>query len=96
MSNIGGVRPHTLQPLDLDCLRSAALETNLIVTVEEHYVVGGLGSAVLEGLSELGISAPVIGIPHLFPIIGPTNQLRVHYGLCADNIVRKVKAFSEI
>ncbi|NLC15840.1 MAG: transketolase family protein [Firmicutes bacterium] len=85
---------HTLKPLDLDSLRSAGLETNLIVTVEEHYIIGGLGSAVLEGLNELGVSTPVmrIGIPDLFPIIGPTNELRAHYGLCADNIVRNVKA----
>ena len=63
-----------------------------MLVIEEHSVIGGLGGAVLECLAE-GPSIRVrrIGIEDCFPPIGPTRELRVSLGLCAENIV--VNAF---
>jgi transketolase len=61
---------HTVKPLDVDAIVEAASRTRLVVTVEEHSVVGGLGSAVLEALSDriTGALPPVkrLGIPDRF------------------------------
>lgn len=64
-----------------------------IITVEEHNVIGGLGSAVLETLA-LGRGCPVIriGIPDIFPVIGPTFELRRHLGLTSAHIVEKARS----
>ena len=70
----------------------AARETGRIVTVEEHNVIGGLGSAVLEAISD---TAPVpvtrIGVQDTFGRSGPAKELLAHYGLTADNIVKTVQ-----
>jgi transketolase len=78
---------HTIKPIDAEAIRKAAKECKAIVTVEEHNIFGGLGSAVLEAL-EGGHEIPVrrIGIEDEFPIIGPTFELRKHLGLHADTI----------
>ena len=79
---------HTVKPLDTGALLSAALDTPAMIVIEEHSVIGGLGAAVLEALAEVP-HGPVrrIGIPDVFPPIGPTRALRDSLGLCADNIV---------
>lgn len=78
---------HTIKPVDREAVMKAAEECRAIITVEEHNVFGGLGSAVLEAL-EGGHAAPVrrIGIQDEFPIIGPTFELRRHLGLHAASI----------
>jgi len=83
---------HTLKPIDREAVFRCARETRLIITAEEHNVIGGLGSAVLETLAEKP-SCPVvrIGLPDIFPIIGPTWELRAHMGLSAKNIADKVR-----
>jgi transketolase len=83
---------HTIKPIDGDAILESAASVRVIVTVEEHNVIGGLGSAVLEVLGEQK-SCPVvrIGIPDVFPIIGPTFELRQHLGLCAANVVAVVE-----
>lgn len=83
---------HTIKPIDKELLVQAARETGRIVTVEEHNVIGGLGSAVLEAISD---TAPVpvtrIGVQDTFGRSGPAKELLVHYGLTADNIAKTVK-----
>jgi len=83
---------HTIKPIDRDIIVKAARETGKIVTVEEHSVIGGLGSAVCEVLSE---SHPVpvtrIGVEDKFGHSGPAVDLLKEFGLCADNIVKTVK-----
>lgn len=90
---------HTLKPLDVDAVTRAALETPLVVTIEEHSVVGGLGSAVAEVLAEFsGPRAALvrIGIPSEFsPVVGDQAFLRDRYGLTADAIARRVEAVLE-
>ena len=85
---------HTIKPLDEDLLLTAARETGRIVTVEEHSIIGGLGSACCEVLSEK-LPTPVkrIGIQDTFGESGPAEELLVKYGLDAQGIYRSVKAF---
>ena len=85
---------HTIKPLDEELVIAAAKETGKVVTVEEHSVIGGLGSAVCDVLSE---NAPTkvlkIGINDVFGESGPAVELVKKYGLDADSIYTKVKAF---
>ncbi len=85
---------HTIKPLDKELVIAAAKETGKVVTVEEHSVVGGLGSAICDVLSE---EAPTkvmkIGVNDVFGESGPAVELIKKYGLDADSIYEKVKAF---
>ncbi|MCI5937813.1 MAG: transketolase family protein [Eubacterium sp.] len=85
---------HTIKPLDEDLIVAAAKETGKVVTVEEHSVIGGLGSAVCDALSEKA-PTPVckIGINDVFGESGPAVELVAKYGLDAQSIYEKVKAF---
>ncbi len=85
---------HTIKPIDADLIVKAAEETGKIVTIEEHSVIGGLGGAVAEVLGE---KCPVkmlrIGMEDTFGESGPAVQLLEKYGLDAEGIYKKVKAF---
>ena len=83
---------HTLKPLDTDILVKAAKETKAIVTAEEHSIIGGLGSAVSEALSEV-FPVPVIkvGVMDTFGESGQPADLLKAYGLTAEKIVEAVK-----
>ena len=83
----------TIKPLDTDIVLKAAKETGAIVTAEEHSVVGGLGSAVAEYLSE-NYPTPVIklGVYDRFGQSGPANDLLDLYGLRGKDIAEKAKA----
>ncbi len=85
---------HTIKPLDEDLIVAAAKETGKVVTVEEHSVIGGLGSAVCDALSEKA-PTPVckVGINDVFGESGPAVELVAKYGLDAQSIYEKVKAF---
>ena len=85
---------HTIKPLDEELIIAAAKETGKVVTVEEHSVIGGLGSAVCDTLSEK-CPTPVlkIGVQDTFGESGPAAQLIKKYGLDADSIAAKVKAY---
>jgi transketolase len=73
---------HTVKPLDVATVRCAAEETGVIVTVEDHLTVNGLGSAVAECVTEAGLACRVVrlGIPDLFSVIGPPAELYHHHG----------------
>ena len=85
---------HTIKPLDEELVIAAAKETGKVVTVEEHSVIGGLGSAVCDCLSE---NCPTkvlkVGVNDTFGESGPAVQLIHKYGLDAEGIYTKVKAF---
>lgn len=86
---------HTIKPLDEELIVAAAKETGKVVTVEEHSVIGGLGSAVCDTLSEKYPTKVLkIGINDTFGESGPAVELVKKYGLDADSIYSKVKAFS--
>ena len=85
---------HTIKPLDEELVVKAAQETGKVVTVEEHSVIGGLGSAVCDVLSEkCPTKVMKIGINDTFGESGPAVELVKKYGLDADSIYDKVKAF---
>ncbi|KMZ52445.1 transketolase family protein [Dorea sp. D27] len=85
---------HTIKPLDEELIAEAAKETGKIVTVEEHSVIGGLGSAVCNVVAEKAPAKVMkIGINDTYGESGPAVELVKKYGLDADSIYEKVKAF---
>lgn len=81
----------TIKPLDEELVLQAAKETPWIITAEEHSVIGGLGSAVLEFLSENQPTKVIkIGVQDQFGQSGNPELLKEHYGLTAKNIINKV------
>lgn len=80
----------TIKPIDRDCIIAAAKETGAIVTAEEHSIIGGLGSAVAEVVSET-VPVPVVrvGVEDTFGCSGPAVELLHVFGLDAANIVEK-------
>ena len=85
---------HTIKPLDEDLVVAAAKETGKVVTVEEHSVIGGLGSAVCDVLSEKAPTKVMkIGINDTFGESGPALELLKKYGLDTDSIYEKIKEF---
>lgn len=85
---------HTIKPLDQDMILKSASKTKKVVTVEEHSVIGGLGSAVSDCLSaNLPVLTCKIGVPDCFGESGTAEELLAKYGLDADGIYRKVLEF---
>lgn len=85
---------HTIKPLDHELIAKAAAETGKVVTVEEHSVIGGLGGAVCESLSERH-PVPIlrIGMNDVYGESGPAVALLEKYGLNAAGIYNKVCEF---
>lgn len=83
---------HTIKPLDLDIIIKAAKETGAIVTTEEHSVLGGLGGAVSEVVSER-VPVPVVkhGVEDVFGHSGTADALMVKYGLTKERLIEKVE-----
>lgn len=87
------VNAYSLKPIDAQAIHAAAAETRLLVTAEEHNVVGGLGSAVADVLSTMA-GAPAlhrIGLPDEYSLLGPPTHLYRHYGIDADGIASTVR-----
>ena len=85
---------HTIKPLDEELVVAAAKETGKVVTVEEHSVIGGLGSAVCDVLSEKAPTKVLkIGVNDTFGESGPALELLKKYGLDTESIYQKIKAF---
>jgi transketolase len=86
---------HTLKPLDQEAVLCAARETPLIVTLEEHTVIGGLGSAVAEVLAEAGSATALkrLGVQDLFAVMcGDRDDFRRCFGISAEAVVETVLA----
>ena len=85
---------HTIKPIDADLIAEAAKKTGKIVTVEEHSVIGGLGSAVCDVLCEREpVKVLKIGMNDVFGESGPAVKLLEKYGLDAAGIYAKIKAW---
>lgn len=84
---------HTIKPLDEDLIVEAAKKTGKVVTVEEHSVIGGLGSAVCDCLSAK-CPTPVtkIGVQDVFGHSGPAVELLKEFGLDAEGIYNTIKS----
>jgi transketolase len=85
---------HTIKPLDKEAVLRAAQETRALLTIEEHTIVGGLGSAVAEVLAEAGMSIPFrrVGLPDTFATEGNPDYLRQLYGLHGAAIAERAAA----
>ncbi len=82
---------HTIKPIDKDIIIKAAKETGAIVTAEEHYIMGGLGSAVTEVVCEAApCPVKIIGTDR-YGKSGKPSELFEEYGLTAENIANKVR-----
>ena len=85
---------HTIKPIDADLIAKAAKKTGKIVTVEEHSVIGGLGSAVCDVLCEREpVKVLKIGMNDVYGESGPAVKLLEKYGLDAAGIYAKIKAW---
>ena len=85
---------HTIKPIDADLIAEAAKKTGKIVTVEEHSVIGGLGSAVCDVLCEREpVKVLKIGMNDVYGESGPAVKLLEKYGLDAAGIYAKIKAW---
>jgi transketolase len=83
---------HTVKPIDAEAVNAAAA-TGAVLTVEEHNIIGGLGSAVAEVLAEAGARCRFRrhGLPDEYALIGPPLALYAHYGLDAAGIARALR-----
>ncbi len=83
---------HTIKPLDDNAILESAKKTGKVVVVEEHSVIGGLGSAVCDLLSDkYPVPVKKIGMNDEYGMSGSAAELLEHYGFSADNIVKTVK-----
>ena len=88
------INMHTVKPLDEEAVIRAAEKTGKIVTVEEHSVIGGLGSAVCDVVAQKAPAKVLkIGVNDVFGESGPAVQLIKKYGLDSESICEKVKEF---
>ena len=85
---------HTIKPLDEELIVAAAQETGKVVTVEEHSVIGGLGSAVCDALAEkCPVPVKKIGVQDVFGESGPAAALLAKYKLDGEGVYEQVKEF---
>ncbi len=94
--NCGVLHVHTIKPLDCAAILAAARQSELIVTLEEHTRIGGLGSAVSDCILDAGIVAPRVlrlGLPdHFANHYGTQDSLLVNMGLGVDNIITNTRS----
>ena len=85
---------HTIKPLDEELIVAAAKETGKVLTVEEHSVIGGLGSAVCDALAEkCPVPVKKIGVQDVFGESGPAVALLAKYKLDGEGVYEQVKEF---
>ena len=85
---------HTIKPIDKELVAASAKKTGKVVTVEEHSIIGGLGSAVCEALAET-VPTPVlrIGVNDEYGVSGPAKALIAKFGLDSEGIYKRVKEY---
>lgn len=90
--NAGVINIHTIKPIDKDIIVTAAENSGILMTVEEHSVIGGLGSAVADVVTE-NYPVPVIkiGVNDRYGYSGPAKDLLKEFGLCAESIADRVR-----
>jgi len=85
---------HTIKPLDTELITTSAAKTGKVVTIEEHSVIGGLGSAVCQALAENApVPVKVIGVQDTYGESGPALQVLAKYGLDTPSVLASVKDF---
>ncbi|QNI32621.1 1-deoxy-D-xylulose-5-phosphate synthase [Alloacidobacterium dinghuense] len=89
------INPRFVKPLDRDMIARYAQRVGVIVTFEDHVLMGGFGSAVMEGLGEIQLPVPVvrIGWPDRFIEHGKVEQLRARYGISVEAALEKLAPY---
>ena len=89
--SVAVINPRSVKPLDGDTISFFARSAEVVVTLEDHVLAGGFGSAVMEELSNRGLQAPVvrIGWPDAFIEHGKPDALREKYGISVKATVEK-------
>jgi transketolase len=83
---------HTIKPIDKETIIKAAEETKAVLTIEEHTIYGGMGSAVAEVLVETcPVPMKIMGIKGEFGVSGEPEELYKHFGLTESDIVRETE-----
>ncbi|MEO6909481.1 MAG: 1-deoxy-D-xylulose-5-phosphate synthase [Edaphobacter sp.] len=87
------INPRFTKPIDRDCVAEFGARCELLITLEDHVLAGGFGSAVLETLNDLDLNVPVvrIGWPDQFIEHGKVDALRNKYGLTAEAALEKAR-----
>lgn len=85
---------HTIKPIDTEAVMKAVMDTRRIITLEDHNIIGGLGTAVADVIaaSGKGCAFEKVGIPDEFSLVGYPEDLYAHYKLDANGIIDKVRA----
>ena len=85
------VNVHTIKPIDRETVLASARKTGAVLTVENHNVIGGLHSAVLEALAEEKLPVCAVGVPDRFGEVGKMPYLRKVMGMTEEDIIAKAK-----
>ncbi len=90
---VGVVNVHTIKPLDVETVVRLASQARLVVTAEDHQVIGGLGSAVAEAMAEAGVGRKLvrIGVQDVFGESGTPEQLMKHFQLDVEGLTAQVR-----
>jgi len=92
--NIHLVHVPTIKPLDVDGIVAAAKRTGSVITVEDHTIIGGLGGAIAETLSERHpVLVKRLGLPDTFGESGPDDALLNKYGISAEKTAEAIRQF---
>jgi len=84
----------TIKPVDKEAILESSLKTRRVVTVEEHNIVNGLGTAIADVIiKENPVKMKMIGIKDLFAIVGDYNEVIDYYGLTGEKIAMQVEEF---
>ena len=89
--DVGVANMRFVKPLDTDLIDAILQKTSCLITVEDHHITGGFGSAVMEAVSSHGIEVHRIGVPDRFVEHGSPNELYREVGLDAENIAARVR-----
>ena len=85
------INVHTIKPIDRETVIASARKTGAVLTVENHNVIGGLQSAVLEALAQEKLPVCAVGVPDRFGEVGKLPYLRQVMGLTVENIVETAR-----
>lgn len=93
--SVGVIDMHTIKPIDKEAIINAAKKSGCIITVEDHNILGGLGSIVADVLMEAGVFAKLkkIGIPDTFVEFGYPEEIYPYYGMDAAGIAKTALEF---
>jgi 1-deoxy-D-xylulose-5-phosphate synthase len=93
--SVAVINPRFAKPIDRECVAEYGRHCGLLVTLEDHVLAGGFGSAVLETLNELELAVPVVrvGWPDQFIEHGKVEALRAKYGLTAEAALEKARPY---